>query len=495
MAWLPAAQRSRSHQAIAAALLLIAAALRFSTLGTQSLWTDEGQTVMWLHGSFAHMLSAVADNESSPPLYFCLAWLWSKIFGDWIVALRALSALLGCATVVVAYYGARRIWGPRVASVLGLLAATSPMLVWYSQEARPYALLLLLCTLSLVYLARLLVLHDERAIQWWALFAGLALATHYFAAFLIVPQAALIAARAGRTRRVAAAFAGLAALVAAIVPFALYQRSIASKAWSTIAATGSLGSRVRATLGRLLVNGGAGIPHAWWLGYLFVAAALGLALWRGSTAERRTVALAAALAAATIVLAVIAALAGFDYLLPRHLLPAYLPLLAAVAVALGGARAGIPGLIVAAAGIALGVAVTISINAGLTYQREDVRDVARPLAAPAAGRIVIVQRSANYLLRNHGLPALLYYAPTLRAMPAGERAAGRLTLIDEGVAPARVIATISRLRLLGFRSVSFQVSQVFVTYQLEAPAAIELSRGVLLRDARFGAGAPLLLVN
>jgi 4-amino-4-deoxy-L-arabinose transferase-like glycosyltransferase len=495
MVRLGADARGRAQHAIPAALLIVAAGLRCSTLGTQSLWTDEGQTVMWLHGSFAHMLSAVANNESSPPLYFCLAWLWSKVFGDWIVALRALSALLGCATVLVAYYGLRPIWGQRVAAVLGLLAATSAMLVWYSQEARPYALLLLLCTLSLVFLARLLVLGDERSIGWWALAAGLALATHYFAAFLIAPQAALIIARAPRTRRVAAAFAGLAVVVAAIVPFALYQHRLASKAWSAIAATGSLRSRLQAALGRLLVNGGAGVPHAWWLGYLFVAAAFAVALWRGSAVERRTVALGAGLAAAVIILALIAALAGFDYVLARHLLPAYLPLLGALAVALGGSRAGRIGLLVAAAGAVLGVAVTISVDTSLTYQREDVRDVARPLAAHAPGRTVIIQRSDNYLLRSHGLPALLYYAPTLRAMPAGARPVQRLTLIEEGVSPANVIATISRLRLLGFKSVTYQARQVFVTYQLRAPSAIALTRGVLARDARFGSAAPLLLVN
>jgi uncharacterized membrane protein len=146
------------------------------------------------------MLSAVANNESSPPLYFCVAWLWAKIFGDWIVALRALSAVFGCATVAVAYWGAKRICGLRVAAVLGLLITTSATLLWYSQEGRQYALLLLPCTLSLILWARVVLLREDRPIVWWTLASGLALTTHYFAVFIVAPEAAVLLFRARRTR-------------------------------------------------------------------------------------------------------------------------------------------------------------------------------------------------------------------------------------------------------------------------------------------------------
>jgi mannosyltransferase len=473
--------------------LVLAALLRFPTLGTQSLWTDEGNTVAWLHGSFGHMLSAVANNESSPPLYFCVAWLWAKIFGDWIVALRALSAVLGCATVAVAFCGAKRLYGMRVAAILGLLVATSATFIWYSQEARQYALLVLLCTLSLILWARVVVLREDRPVVWWAVVSGLALATHYFAAFIVLPEAAVLLVRAPRTRNSIVAAATLAAFVAAIIPFALYQRSTTNISW--IAGAGSLLSRLRSTEGFLLVNGGAGIPHAWWLGRLFVVAALALVLWRGTAGERRTAASLAALAAAVVALAVLAALAGFDYVLPRHLLVVYVPLVAAIAIALGSARAGSLGLLVAVAGAALGVAVTLSINGNIAYQREDVRDVARALGAPSPDRVVILQRPADYLLQDGGAPTFQYYAASLRYMPGGADTVDEIDVIDEDVPPAYVRTTLSRLTHLGFHLSRHQRRQKFVTYGLVAPQAIVLTRDALLRAARFAGADPLLLVQ
>ncbi len=473
--------------------LVLAALLRFPTLGSQSMWTDEGNTVAWLHGSFTHMLSLVANNESSPPLYFCVAWLWAKLFGDWIVALRALSAVFGCATVAVAFCGAKRLWGIRVAAVLGLLVATSATLTWYSQEARQYALLVLLCTVSLFVWKRVVASRNDRLLVWWAVISGLALATHYFAAFIVLPEAVVLLLRVPRTRKAFAAAVTLLAFVAAVTPFALYQRSTTNVSW--IAGTASLLFRLRSSEGFLLVNGGAGIPHAWWLGRAFVLAAFALVAWRGSAGERRTTAVLAALAAAVVALAILAALVGFDYVLPRHLLVVYVPLVAAVAVALGGARVGRLGLLVAAAGAAVGVAVTLSIDGNLAYQREDVRDVVRALGPPSPTRVVILERAADYLLEDRGVPTFQYYAPSLRYMPGGTDTADRIDVIAEAVPRPEVLATLSRLTRLGFRVSRETGRQAFVTYELVAPHAIVVTRDALLRAARFGGADPVLLVQ
>ncbi len=56
-----------------AGLVVLAAALRFSTLGRQSLWYDEAFTpVHTLHPSLTATLSAVAHTENSPPLWYLL---------------------------------------------------------------------------------------------------------------------------------------------------------------------------------------------------------------------------------------------------------------------------------------------------------------------------------------------------------------------------------------------------------------------------------------
>jgi hypothetical protein len=381
----------------------------------------------------------------------------------------------------------------RVAAVVGLLTATSAPLIWYSQEARQYALLLLLCTLSLILWAGIVVSREDRRIVWWALVSGLAFATHYFAALIVFPEAVVLLFRVPRTRRSVVAAAVLIAFVAAIVPLALYQRSTTNVAW--VAATGSLLSRLRATEGLLLVNGGAGISHAWWLGRLFIIAALALVVWRGTAGERRAVATAVALALAVIALAVLVAVAGFDYVLPRHMLVVEAPLIAALAVALGSARVGTPGLVVAAAGAVLGVAVTLSVNGNLAYQREDVRDVARAFGAGTPDRVIALQRSADYLLADGGIPAFRYYDPSLRRLSGGVHTVEEVDVIDEEIAPAARNATLSRLARLGFRLRNYDKRQDFTIYQLVAPHAIAVSRGALLRGASFGGDDPILLVQ
>ncbi len=66
---------------IVGGLTLAAAVLRLVGLGHQSYWYDEAFTVVLLHHSLPHMLSLVPQTEGTPPLYYCLAWLWTRVFG------------------------------------------------------------------------------------------------------------------------------------------------------------------------------------------------------------------------------------------------------------------------------------------------------------------------------------------------------------------------------------------------------------------------------
>ena len=125
-----------------AGLTAAAAAIRFIPLGVQSFHHDEVITVMRvIPGTFGHMLHEVVRSESNPPLYYVLAWGWAKAFGRDEWGIRSLSALLGTLTVPVGYAIGRQLSGRRVGLILMGLLAFNPMLIWYSQEARSYALL------------------------------------------------------------------------------------------------------------------------------------------------------------------------------------------------------------------------------------------------------------------------------------------------------------------------------------------------------------------
>src|SRR5215216_3024628 len=212
--------RRRTELLPLALIVIAAAALRFATLDVQSFWYDESVSVSLIREGFSGMLDRIPGSESTPPLYSVLAWLWTRPFGTGEVGLRSLSALLGTLCVPAFWLAARELVSRRAALLVAALAAFSPILVWYSQEARAYALLLLLGALSLLFFARALTGGERRD------FAALALTAHYFALFLVVPEAIWLLARAPDRRRAAVAVALPVAAGLALLPLALHQRSL-----------------------------------------------------------------------------------------------------------------------------------------------------------------------------------------------------------------------------------------------------------------------------
>ena len=99
---------------IAAGLVAVGVGIRFATLGLQSYHHDEVITAARvLPGSFVHMLHEVHRSESTPPLYYMVAWAWSKFFGVSEVGLRSLSALFGALTIPIAFLIGRELAGRR----------------------------------------------------------------------------------------------------------------------------------------------------------------------------------------------------------------------------------------------------------------------------------------------------------------------------------------------------------------------------------------------
>src|SRR4051812_3497542 len=71
----------RRELAVLAGLTALAAALRFWHIGSQSYWYDESYTVDLVGRGFGDMISTIPRTESTPPLYYVLAWVWAKLFG------------------------------------------------------------------------------------------------------------------------------------------------------------------------------------------------------------------------------------------------------------------------------------------------------------------------------------------------------------------------------------------------------------------------------
>ena len=401
----------RKEGFILAALVAVAAAFRFTRIGHQSFWLDESYTVDLVQRSFGHMLSGVASDESTPPLYYVLAWVWAKVFGLNEYGLRSLSALAGTLTVPAAYVAGASLVTRRVGLVAAALAAFSPLLVWYSQEARSYALMVLLSGLGLLALLAARERPTARNLALWAAASIAAIATHYYAGFLVGVEALWLLAAAAARLRALVAVAVVAAAGCALLPLAIHQRDHGGAAF--IAQT-SFARRV------------AQIPKQFLVGYhgpleltltivslLLVAGAFTRLVLAADPPARRRAFTLAALAVAALAATFVFAGAGPDYVLTRNELATWLPLAAATAAGfacVGPLRAlGIAG---AAVACALGLVVVVGVDANASYQRDDWRGAARALGAAAGQRVVYVSPPSGTL------PLSLYLHP-VRSMPPG----------------------------------------------------------------------------
>ncbi len=124
----------------------VAAVLRLWGLGSQSLWVDEVFTWMSAGGTGPFGWPELLENVHGP-LFSAAVHVAMRLFGDAEWALRLPSALAGIALVPVTAWAAGRWAGERTVMPAAWLAAGSPFLVWYAQEARNYTWVMLAATL------------------------------------------------------------------------------------------------------------------------------------------------------------------------------------------------------------------------------------------------------------------------------------------------------------------------------------------------------------
>ncbi len=387
-----------------AGLTAAAASIRFFPLGIQSFHHDEVITVMRvIPGSFGHMLHEVKASESNPPLYYVLAWGWAKAFGRDEVGIRSLSALLGTLTVPLGYPIGKQLASRRVGLILTGILAFNPMLIWYSQEARSYALLILFGALSFLFFVRALDTRRGRDVALWAVTSALAMGSHYFAFFAVGVEAVWLAvALRDRWKVVFPGLALVGAVGASLLPLIAAQANPKHIGWI---AEGALSTRFFQTGVSFLIGetghviGEPPRVHYAVLPAIGVGVAALALLVIGSRRERRGAALGLAVGIGVPALAAVAALIGKDYVVERNLLPALVPLAAVVALGLGAVRARLVGVLVAVALCSYWLAFDIYVTQTPNLQRLDFREAAAVLGPPRAPRAIVSWRLAGDPLR------------------------------------------------------------------------------------------------
>ena len=149
-----------------AASMIIAVGLRWFHLGGLSLWWDESMTAIAARLSSPNVIRFVRA-DILPPFYFLLQHYWGVLFGNSETALRSLSAFCGTLSVPVFYLLAKKFLHDPMAVALAMWTfAFSEMQLWYSREARPYALLSFLALASIYSLIRFL---ENPSVKWFAI--------------------------------------------------------------------------------------------------------------------------------------------------------------------------------------------------------------------------------------------------------------------------------------------------------------------------------------
>ena len=394
-----------------ALLIAVGAALRFWRLRHQGFWFDEANTSQEVHFTPGQMLTLLKHYESTPPLYYAVAWAWARIFGFGELGLRSLSAICGVLVVPLAYAIGVKLFSRRAGFIAAAFAATNPLLIWYSQEARAYELVVLLTGASLLAFA---YAREKPSPQWitaWAATSALALATEYYSVLVVVPEALWLLYEHRRRREVQA---GIGAVVVWCIPllwFAISQNATGHASWIKHVA---LGPRIGQVFPHFLVGFGApgGVALSW-IAAACALLALGLLavrIRRRSASEWGGATLAGGVLVAGILIDLLLVAVGIDNLLTRNVIQLWLPAAVLVAAGLSVRRARIPGLAIAAVLGGVGVAAAVGVAVDRKYQRPDWRGVARALGTrPAAGvpqRAILIQNYRDVLPLSLYMPHL-----------------------------------------------------------------------------------------
>mgnify|MGYP001793029909 CR=1 FL=1 len=97
----------------------------------------------------AMLKSLITEDTTHVPLYYAITFVWVKLFGASVTALRAVAVACSVAALPLFYDLSQRLVPSRTKAGLAMaLMAVSPFHLVYSQEARPYSLWMLITVLS-----------------------------------------------------------------------------------------------------------------------------------------------------------------------------------------------------------------------------------------------------------------------------------------------------------------------------------------------------------
>jgi mannosyltransferase len=172
-----------------AAMMLTGLALRLYTIGSESLWLDEGFSALAAtKTTVREVLNFIYHEDLHPPLYYVILHFWIGLFGDSETAMRTLSAIFGTLSIPLVVRLGRDLMDRKTASLAALLTAICVYHVFFGQEVRGYSLFGLLALLSMVFWVRLFERPGFGAVAGYVACTVLTLYSHPYGVFHVACQ-------------------------------------------------------------------------------------------------------------------------------------------------------------------------------------------------------------------------------------------------------------------------------------------------------------------
>lgn len=376
-------------------ILALAFVLRICFIN-QSLWLDESIEALALMGRMGPLLTyALADFQ--PPLYHLIGSVFTQLFGFSEIALRIPSLLSGLFTVYFVAKIGESVGSKKTGIIAGILAATSPLLIYYSVEGRTYAMTTFFVTASFYYFLQLLKQKNPKLSILYTLFTTLFIWTSYLSWFALLSQGLYVLWRKRYdilTLQIIAALTLFAWLPSFITSVGIGQSTMMnSPAWGNV--VGGLSWKSLPLTWVKFVIGRISFDSRLIYGFVVLVIAM-LHLSALKQIDRAKHSLLLVWLTIPVVLGLITAsvLPVYSYFRVLFVLPAYLVLLA---IGLGQSKyRSLTGIVIAMQLLAIGY-----FWVSPRYHREDWRSLTRDL--PPGAVVAMPSRAQNAPLLYYGL--------------------------------------------------------------------------------------------
>ena len=212
-------------------LLIFNFVIRALFLGSNPLDLDEPYSVFFAQMNIGELIKAMREGNN-PPFYEIMLHFWMRIAGSSAFSVRFPSLVFSVINVWFVYRIAMRFLNTRTAVVATLLISFSANHLYFSHEARVYALFMMLTTMSFYYF--FLVLDNKTTIKnlifLFLIYTVLAY-SHYFAILIILLQGTIVLSMQSVTKKTIIRYLVIvAALILAYLPNipVLYSRAFDS---------------------------------------------------------------------------------------------------------------------------------------------------------------------------------------------------------------------------------------------------------------------------